>query len=101
MLDHQHGVASIGKRLEQPEKPGPIPRVQSHGGLVQNVKRAGKSNAEGRGKVDPLCLPAGEGACRSVEGEVVETHLVQDLQALLELSHQNLFPREPRGFSLE
>ncbi len=88
VLHHQHGVALGREVAQQGEQPLAVLRVEADGGLVQHVERAGQPGAQGRRQVDALGLAAGEGAGLAVQGQVVEPHAVEHLDALRQLREE-------------
>ncbi len=62
VLHHHHGVPLVAQRLQDPDQPLGVPRVQAHRRLVEHVERADEPRAQRRGEGDPLRLAPGERA---------------------------------------
>ncbi len=88
VLDDEHGVAALRQVAQQQEEAVAVLRVEADGRLVEDIEGAGQPGAQGGGEVDALGLAAGEGAGLAVQGEVVEPHPVEDLDALGQLVEQ-------------
>ena len=95
VLDHQHRVAARREVAQQAEQALAVLRVQADRRLVEHVEGAGEAGAQGGGEVDALRLAAREGARLAVEGQVVEPHPVEHLDALRQLVEQ--VRRPPRA----
>jgi hypothetical protein len=93
VLDHHHRVAARREVPHQAEKPPAVARMKTDGGLVEGVERPGEPRAEGSRELDALRLAARERATGAVEGEVVETHLVQHLEPAPERVEQVIAAR--------
>src|SRR5271163_890380 len=83
VFHHQQRIAQITQPLENLNQAVCVARVKSDGRLVKNVKCAHQMRAERRGQLNPLRLAAGEGRSESVQRQIIETHLIQESQALL------------------
>ncbi len=88
VLDHQHRVAARREIAQQGEQLLAVLRVEADRRLVEHVEGAGEAGAEGGGEVDALRLAAGEGARLAIEGQIVEPHPVEHLDALGQLVEQ-------------
>ena len=86
VLDHDDGVALLHQPVEHLQQPLHVREVQAGGGLVEDVERAaGRHLAQLRGQLHPLRLAAGQRRGGLAEPDVVEPHVVQRLQAALDL----------------
>ena len=86
VLDHEHGVAAVDEALQRLEQLLDVGEVQAGGRLVEDVQRpTGRHLAELGGELDALRLAAGERRRRLAERHVVETDVVQRLQAPADL----------------
>ena len=82
VLDHDDGVADVAQVLERVEEAAVVALMQSDRGLVEDVGHPDQPRADLAREPDALGLPAGERLRGAVEGEVVEPHVVEELQAL-------------------
>ena len=85
MLDHEQRVALVPERLERADEPFVVARVQADGRFVEHVEHAGEIGPELRGEADPLGLAAGEGLRRALKGQIAESDVIEEPQALLDL----------------
>ena len=61
--------------------------MQADRGLVQHIEHTGQGAADLGGQADALALAAGQRARRPGKREVIQTHTLQELQAVLDLLH--------------
>ena len=91
MLHHQHGVAQALQTLQCAQQSFVIALVQANRRLVQHIQHAGEAGADLAGEADALALAAGK-CCRAArQGEVVQPHIHEKLQTLVD------FPQNPPG----
>ena len=81
MFDDDDGIAHIAQMFEGVDQLLIVARMQADGGFIENVGDADKSAANLRGEAHPLRLSARERGGCAVEGEVVEAHLFEELEA--------------------
>ena len=101
VLDHDHRVAQVAQALERVDEPRVVALVQADRGLVEHVHHAGEPRADLAGEADALRLAAGEGVCRAGEGEVVETHVVQEADPVGDLAQDLVRDRLPVARELQ
>ncbi len=87
VLDHEHAVADVAQVLQGADQPFVVALVQPDAGLVQHVHDAGQARADLGGEADPLRLAAGQRLRAAVEAEVVQAHVIEELQAQPDLAH--------------
>ena len=85
VLDDEERVLPCLQAAQHPDEPLRVARVETHGRLVQDVKRVAQASPERVRQLDPLRLAAGERLGGAVEREVIEPGLAQILEAPLEL----------------
>ena len=85
MLDDDDGVADVAQVLEGLQQAVVVALVQADGGLVQDVEHAHERGADLRGQADALGLAAGERARRARKGQVLQAHVAQEAQAVVDL----------------
>ena len=56
--------------------------MKADGWLVQDVENTDQSRADLRREPNPLAFPARQGPCGAIQGEVVQSHIDQESQAL-------------------
>ncbi len=80
VFDHHHGVALGLEMLEGFEQHGGVAGVQTDGRLIQDIADAAQVGAQLGGEADALGLAAAQGGGGPVEGEIIESHLFQELE---------------------
>ena len=86
MLDDDHGVPGLDEPVQHLEQHLHIGEVQAGRRLVEQIQSlAGRALAEFASQLDPLRLAAGERRTRLPELEVIQPHIVQRLQHLMNL----------------
>ena len=93
VLDHDHRVADVAQVLERGQELAVVALVEADRRLVEDVHDAGELAADLAGQADALALAPGKRGSRAVEGEVVEAHVEEELEAradLLEELHRDL-----------
>ncbi len=86
VLDDEHRVAEITQPLEGADELLVVALVQADRGLVEHVEHADEGRADLRREPDALRLPAGEGRGRATHREVADADVVEEPQALLDLT---------------
>ena len=86
------------QRLDQPVV---VALVQADARLVEDVEDADQAGADLGGQPDALGLAAGQRGRRAVEREVVEAHVEQEAQPLLDLLEHPLGDLALAGGQLE
>src|SRR5690606_5675102 len=81
VLDHDQRITLVAEVVHDANEALDVAGVEADGRLIENEQRVRQRRAEATGEVDPLDLPAGEGACGAVEGEVTEADLVEVSEA--------------------
>ncbi len=87
VLHHDHRVAEVAQFRQRLQQPRVVALVQADGGLVQHVHDAGETGADLRGQTDALCLAAGQGLGRAVQGQIVEADIDEEGDAGDDLVH--------------
>ena len=62
-----------------------IPRVQTYGRFVKDIKEVDKFRAEGPCKMKSLHLPSGKGSRLPIRGQIAEADLNQKIESLPDL----------------
>ena len=89
VLHHHHGIVVGSEAVEDLHQAVAVPRMQADGGLVQHVQRIHQGRADGGGQVHPLELAPGQGPGLTVEGQVLQAHAHEIVQAPADLvEHQ-------------
>ena len=87
VLDHDDGITEVPQVLQGRNELIVVTLVQANAGLVQHIEHAGQRTADLGGEADALAFAAGQGASRAGQGQVVQTHALQKLQAVPDLLH--------------
>ena len=82
VLDDDHGVADVAQMLQGVEETAVVALMQADGRLVEDIGHPDESRPDLAREPDALCLPAGERLRGTVEGEVVEPHVDEELEPL-------------------
>ena len=80
MLHHDEAVAQIPQILQGCQQFVVVPLVQANGGFVQNIQHSHKAAANLGGQPDALALAAGEGSGAAAEGQIPQSHRLQEAQ---------------------
>ncbi len=81
VLDDDDRVARVAQRSQRAEQTILVACVQADGRLVEDVEHSLQSSAELRRETDALCLSARQRLGRSIERQVAQTHLQQEVDA--------------------
>ena len=85
VLDHQHRVAGVDEVVQHLQQQLDVGEVQAGGRLVQQIERpAGALLDQFAGQLDPLGLAAGERGRGLAELHVVQPHVVQRLELVVD-----------------
>ena len=90
VLHHYHRVAQRLQLLQHMNQSVGIPRVQTNAGLVENVERTYQRTAQRGTEVDALTLTARERVRESVQRQITQSHVEQELQSACNLLQQSL-----------
>ena len=82
VLDDEHGVAEVAQVFERGEKAAIVAVVEADGGLVENVEHAAEFRTDLGGEANALAFAARQRGGGTVERNVAESDVVQELQAL-------------------
>ena len=84
VLDHNKRVAHIAQLGQGFDEAAVIALVQADGGFVEHVKHADQARTDLGGQADALGLTAGKRTGGAREGQVVQAHVQQELQARID-----------------
>ena len=87
VFNHNHRVAHVSQLFERSNEPFVVALVKTNGRLVENVEHIHQLRANLCGKSDALTFSARERSRLSVQGQVVESHLKQEVHARANLLH--------------
>ena len=85
VLDDDQGVAEVLEPHQRLDEALVVALVQADGRLVEDVEDADQAGADLGRQPDALGLAAGQRARGPVQGEVVEAHVEQEVEPLLDL----------------
>ncbi|MEX2153021.1 MAG: hypothetical protein WD825_06740, partial [Gemmatimonadaceae bacterium] len=88
MLDDENCVARVTESHEQAQQTGHVARVQSDGGLVEDIQRIHEAGAERVRQADALRLTTGERARRSIERQIIQPDIAEELHAIARFLEQ-------------
>src|ERR1700684_3343962 len=95
MLDDQHRVAEVAQSLQRVEQSLIVTLMQPDRRLIENVQHADQARPDLRREPDALALATRERAGSALKREVIEAHIGEELEALVDL-----LENQPRDFSL-
>ena len=104
VLDHDDRIAEIAQPQQGVEQPAVVPLVQPDGRLVQNVHHSHEPGSDLTREPDAPPLAPGQRVGGSIEGEIVEPHVDEEIEPLGDLVHEpsrNLAPVPVKGRRLE
>ena len=78
-------VTLVAQGEKGSEQPLVVPLVQTDGGLIEHVENSHQPVPDLSGEADALALPSGEGLRRTIQGEIVEAHVVEETQTIVDL----------------
>ena len=82
VLHHEHCIAQIAQTSESVQEAGVVPRMQSHGRLIQDIEDTHQSAADLSRQPNPLRLAGRERRRRPTQGEIVESNITQEPQPI-------------------
>ena len=85
MFDHQDRVPDIPKGLQGLQKPEIVPGMEPDARFIQDIKDPHQLGADLGGQPDALSFTAGQGGRGSIEGQVIQSHIDQKFQAVIDL----------------
>ena len=80
VLNHQHGIAQIAQTEQGLHQAPVVALMQADAGLVQDVEHPDEAGADLGRQPNALRLAAGERVRRAIQGEVLQTHGLQESQ---------------------
>ena len=101
VLDDEDRIAEVAEPLEGADKPLIVALMEADARLVEHVHHPAQLRSELRRQADPLGLAAAQGRPCSVEGQVVEADVDQELEAVVDLPHRPLSDRLLRAPELQ
>ena len=90
VFHHNDRIAHIAEFLKHVDKAFGVARVQTDGGFVEDVETAHQTTAEGGGEIDALAFSSRQTVGQAVEGEIVEAHFFEEMQAVVDFRQQAL-----------
>ena len=85
MFDDNDGVAQVAQLLERANQTVVVALMQSDAGLVEDVEHVDQLRANLRGQSDALALAAGQRGRLTVQRQIVQTDLQEEVQARADL----------------
>ena len=89
VLHNYDGIAQLAQFFEDADQPPCVAAMQADGWLIEHVACAHQTRTQASGELDALGFAAGKRGGQPVQRQVLETHVVQELQPLADL-HQDL-----------
>ncbi len=85
VLDDEDGVAEIAQGFQDVDEALGVSRMKADGWFIENVERADEMRPERSGKLDALRFAARKCGGEAIEGQVVKTDFIEELQASADL----------------
>jgi len=82
VLDDEDGVAEVAEGVHDADELGGVSGVEADAGFVEDVECSDEAAAKGRSELNALRFTAGERGGETVEGEVFEADLLEEMDAL-------------------
>ena len=81
VLHHQHAVADVAQMLEGANEAVVVALMQTNARLVEHIHHTREARANLAGQSNALRFTTRQGIGTAVEAQIVQTHVVQELQA--------------------
>ena len=88
VLHHHHRVTQILQILQHMDQTVGIPGMQADTRLVEDIERTHQRTTQTRTEVDTLTLTTREGVGETVERQITQSHVQEELQPALHLRQQ-------------
>ena len=88
VLDDEDRVAEVPQSRQRGDQLGVVPLVQADRRLIEDVEHAHEGRPDLGREPDPLCLAAGQGLARPIDGQVVEPDIHEEPEACTDLLEQ-------------
>src|SRR4051812_2197588 len=85
MLNHQDGIPQVAKIMQDLDKLGRVTTVKTDGRFVEHIERAHQAGAERGCELNALRFAAGQRRCHAAEGQIFQSHFIQETQAIADL----------------
>ena len=87
VLDHQHAVADVAQVLQRADQAVVVALMQANAGFIQHIHHARQARADLAGQSDALRLAARQRFGAAVQAQIVQAHVVQELQTQGDFAH--------------
>ena len=101
MFHDQHSIAEVTQPPQRDKQPFIVALMQPDGRFIQHIKHARQARTDLRGEPNALRFPAGERGGRPRERKIIQPHIHQELQAIIDFtqdSPRNIAPLGREGF---
>ena len=88
MLYEDQRISKIPEFVQRTDQSLVVPRMQTDGWLVEHIKHSGQSAPKLTRQSNSLGLTARERCCGASKCEVIQTNIIQKLQASFDFSDQ-------------
>ena len=85
MLHHHQGISQIPQISQGVNKPLVVPLVQANGGLIQNIQNTHETGTNLSGKTNTLGLTARKSGSLTLQGKVIQAHVLHKGKPVLNL----------------
>ena len=89
VFHHHHGVALVAQVAQHVDETVRVAAMQSDGRFVEDVERSDKRTAQSGTEAHTLALATTERIGGTVQGEVVQSHLAEEVEAVAYLGEQS------------
>ena len=87
MLYHKHGIAQVPEVLESIDQSLVVPLMQADGRLVEDIQHSAERRSDLGCKTDSLSFPSAECTCAAAEGQIAESHVLEECESCLDFLH--------------
>ena len=88
MFNQQQRVAQIAKFVQRSKQPNIVTRVQTDRWLVENIQHSAEATSQLTGQSNSLSFTTGKCGRLSIECQVLQSHIVQKLNAVDDFADQ-------------
>ena len=81
MFNNQDRVSKIPKMLESLYEPAVVSLMKADGRLIQNIQNAFQTTSDLACQTNSLSLATGKRRRRSIQGQIVEAYIEQEVQS--------------------
>ena len=89
MFHDQHSIAEVAQTPQRDQQPFIVALMQADGRFIQHIKHARQARTDLRRQANALRFPAGKRGGRPCKGEIIQPHIHQKLQAIIDFTQNS------------